>query len=126
VVRQKLLKFLCIVCRMQYPNSTDVVGIATSPLDSAGMSEDLVYLDGSHWTAEDDAEARELQTKWGLLTNIRQTEIHESEYPRTDAIGVSSVRAGAGGGLGSVIARWVARAAALWVGFRDQWRTRRH
>jgi hypothetical protein len=84
VVRHKLLAWCCMVCRMQYPTVTDVVGIATSPRNAEHSGEDLVYLDGSDWTPENDAEAKELQKKWGLLTNLRQTEFTETEYPPND------------------------------------------
>ncbi|MDO8616157.1 MAG: hypothetical protein Q7T33_10570 [Dehalococcoidia bacterium] len=82
VVRRNLLEAYCLVARLKFPEARDVVGIATEPLSwQQTGSEDLVYLDGAHWTAETANEAAALQQKLGLLQEVLQFEANETEYP---------------------------------------------
>jgi hypothetical protein len=69
-VRQKLLEALCLVTRLKYPEARDIVGLATEAGDVTLRSEDVLYLDGSCWTEELQAEAESLQRDLGLLTNL--------------------------------------------------------
>jgi hypothetical protein len=82
VVRRNLLEAYCMVARLRFADARHVVGIATESMDSAMRSEDLVYIDGTHWTTELATEAERLQREFGLLQEVRQFEANEPEYPR--------------------------------------------
>jgi hypothetical protein len=69
-VRLKLLEALCLVTRLKYPEARDIVGLATEAGDVTRRSEDVLYLDGSCWSEELQAEAESLQRDLGLLTNL--------------------------------------------------------
>lgn len=79
--RRNLLESLCLVTRARWENATDIVGIATNPIQSQDMSEDLLYLDGRGWTPDAQRDAERLQAELGLLTNLTLRAYHESEYP---------------------------------------------
>jgi hypothetical protein len=68
--RIRMLSAYCHVAKTEYPELQHVIGIATEPLGtSAGRSEDMVYLDASTWTPEDDAESRWIQDATGILVS---------------------------------------------------------
>ena len=79
--RRNLIYGLCVVTRARWGDATDIVGVATSPIDDPAMSEDLIYLDGRDWTPELEAEAGDFQQELGLLTNVSLVTGHEKEYP---------------------------------------------
>lgn len=81
VVRRHLLEALCMNVRARWPEAAGVVGIATDPIDSREMSEDLLYLDGRHWNADLQTEAERLARELNLLTNLRLRQGRENEYP---------------------------------------------
>ena len=80
--RRGLLKAQCMVAKLQFPDLEDIVGFATEPRDLATRSEDVMYLNAREWTPELETEAKELQAKLGLLTQLRET-FRETiyEYP---------------------------------------------
>ncbi len=81
-VRLGLLEAYCMVVRLKFPEASDIVGIATEPLSSGTTrSEDLVYLDGAHWSDDASAEAERLQRELGLFQEVRRFEASEPEYP---------------------------------------------
>ncbi len=81
-VRGKLLEAVCMVVRLRYPEATDVVGIATETGNASRRSEDVIFLDGTLWTAEMQAEAESLQRDLGLLTKTTGPfHYNEKEYP---------------------------------------------
>jgi SEC-C motif-containing protein len=81
-VRRNLLEAYCLVVRRKFPDAQDVVGIGTEPSSFGDRrSEDLLYLDGRHWTPELDAEAADLQQRFGLLQEVRRSATTEPEYP---------------------------------------------
>jgi hypothetical protein len=67
--RGNMLKCYCMVFRYKNPQLRHVVGIATNPRDPQGASEEIVYVDGSDWTPDDDEAAQEIQRKFGILTH---------------------------------------------------------
>lgn len=83
--RRHLLEALCMTVRARWPEALDVVGVATDPMGSKEMSEDLLYLDGRHWSGELQEEAEQLSRELNLLTNLRLRQGREHEYP--DATG---------------------------------------
>jgi hypothetical protein len=83
--RTAILAAYCHVAKVKSPQLPDIVGIATEPAGVIGRSEDLVYLNARLWTAEDDAETRELQARTGILLNPRKTWFHDDEYPEITA-----------------------------------------
>jgi hypothetical protein len=83
--RVQLLRGYCLVAKHKFPAARFVVGIATEDEAWHGArSEDLMLLDGTKWTPEDEAEARALHEKNGLLAVTRRTAIQSREYPVAD------------------------------------------
>jgi hypothetical protein len=72
---------LCKVCRHMLPAAQDIVGIATEAGWMPERSEDLLYLDGRNWTAEEDAEAKQIQADHGFLTKTSMFSHWVEEYP---------------------------------------------
>jgi uncharacterized protein YecA (UPF0149 family) len=81
-VRRGLLESYCMVVRSQYPDAEAVVGIASEPLKSHGRSEDLLYLDGTHWTDELQSEALRLKDELDILRDPKMFRVSVSEYPQ--------------------------------------------
>jgi len=81
LTRRKHLLDLCKVCRHMHPAALDIVGIATEEEGARYRSEDLVYLDGREWTAEEDAEAKQMQADHGYFTKTRKFFQAVDEYP---------------------------------------------
>ncbi len=82
-VRRNLLIWCCMVVKSKFPESLDIVGIATESGRGDSGSEDAIYLDARTWTQEQQAEARSLQEELGLLRNVTRFESKEYEYPKT-------------------------------------------
>jgi len=81
-VRGNHLMNYCRVVKVNYPEAIHVIGIGTEGgFPSSTRSEDLIYLDASQWSAEHEAEARELQKQFRLLQNVAIHEDREREYP---------------------------------------------
>lgn len=81
IVRRNLLEALCMNVRARWPDALDVVGIATDPIDSREMSEDLLYLDGRSWSDDLQNEAERLGRDLNLLKNLTLRQGREKEYP---------------------------------------------
>lgn len=80
--RGNLLINYCRAVKVKYPNATHIVGIGTEGgFSSTIRSEDLIYLDASEWSAEDVAEAKEIQQQFKLLENLTAHKGREPEYP---------------------------------------------
>lgn len=83
--RLQLLQCYCLVAKHKFPAARFVVGIATEDRAWQGnRSEDLVLLDSTKWTPEDEAEARHLHEEHGLLGVVRQKGFRSREYPVAD------------------------------------------
>src|SRR6267154_5168678 len=83
-VRGNHLVNYCRVVKVRYPEAIHIIGIGTEAgLPSSTRSEDLIYLDASNWSAEHEAEAREIQEKFRLLQNFTAHKGREREYPLT-------------------------------------------
>lgn len=85
IARQNLLQTTCEVVRHKFPEARDIVGIATEPLGINNCSEDLIYLDGSYWTDELEANAKELSEQLNILREPKAYHIKELEYPEIDS-----------------------------------------
>ncbi len=81
-LREELLGIYCQVVRLQYPQVTDVVGIATEPFSADKRSETLAYFDGRAWSKELEEETRDLQAKCNILLETKELRGTEYEYPR--------------------------------------------
>lgn len=77
-LRRRLLEDYSMVVKLQWPDAQYIVGIATEAGPESLRSEDLVLLDATQWTRELQAEAQEIQQRYGFLT--RQTEFRSIEY----------------------------------------------
>jgi hypothetical protein len=79
--RAATLMAYCNVAKIKQPAVSDIIGLATEPRHVEPRTEDLFYIDGSSWTAEDEARARELQAHTGILLNPAEIAFHQDEYP---------------------------------------------
>ena len=52
-IRLQLLLDYCHVVKIKYQNVRHIVGFASEAGDEELRSEDLIYIDGARWTAED-------------------------------------------------------------------------
>lgn len=80
-VRMNLLSNYCFVAKLRFPEATDIIGIASEAGLPPQRSEDLMYLDASRWTPKDQAKAKEVQDRFGLLRNVTSAASREYEYP---------------------------------------------
>lgn len=85
--RRNLLESYCLVVKFLHPAALDIVGLATETrlLETPHASEDLIYLDGRHWDAEAQEEARRLHEDVGLFGRIEMFTGTTSEYPNGPA-----------------------------------------
>lgn len=79
--RGGVLEAYCLVTRLQFSDALDIVGIATEAGKGSSRSEDIMYYDARNWDAEDEADAKDLQSRHGLLTRLNMFEWTEQEYP---------------------------------------------
>lgn len=87
-IRMHVLSDYCYVTKLKYPQATDIVGIASEAGLPSRRSEDFMYLDASHWSPKDEAKAKEIQDRLGLLRNVTPRARREYEYP-VDHRGIS-------------------------------------
>jgi hypothetical protein len=80
--RRDLLEAYIMSTKSLYPQSLDIVGIATeNDPEAEHRSEDALYLDARDWTEEQLANARSFQQETGLLTKLTKFAGVEREYP---------------------------------------------
>jgi hypothetical protein len=79
--RMNLLSDYCHAAKLRYPLATDIIGIASESGLPPRRSEDLMYLDASHWSSKDAAKAKEIQNRFGLLRKVTAERTREYEYP---------------------------------------------
>ena len=80
-VRMNLLMNHCRVTKLEFPQATIVIGIASEAGLPPQRSEDFVYMHASRWSAKDDAEAKEIQNRYKLLQKVKPIGMREHEYP---------------------------------------------
>ena len=81
-VRQDLLVTYCQVLKVEYPDAEHVIGIATEiGEDRENRSEDVVYLDLTTWTPDNEREARRAQRELDLLTHTTEFAGVAHEFP---------------------------------------------
>lgn len=80
--RRAWLEALLLIVRLREKDAEHLVGIAfdAAPAGSP-QSEDIMYLDGRHWSAELEERARELQRQTGLLQNATVSRATDFDYP---------------------------------------------
>src|SRR5581483_9669575 len=81
MARFQLLSDYCHVTKLEHPDAVAVIGIATEAGLESRRSEDLCYLDASHWNNNAQQRAHEAQQKLGLLTKVTLHMTREHEYP---------------------------------------------
>ena len=79
--RLGLLSDYCRVVKREHPDATTIIGIATESGDEDRRSEDLVYLNATHWDDEAEQNAIQIQERLGILKRTRMTKGREYEYP---------------------------------------------
>ncbi len=87
VVRTNLLLAYCKVAKLRAPQAKRILGFANEPLGGSVSSEDLLLLDVSNWSAEQESEARDLQREHGILLdeNVQYYETKHREYPKEES-----------------------------------------
>jgi hypothetical protein len=80
-VRMNLLMNYCSVTKLEFPQATIVIGIASEAGLPPQRSEDFVYMDASRWSAKDEAKAKEIQNRYKLLQKVTPGAAREFEYP---------------------------------------------
>ena len=84
--RQNLAQSYCLVLKRRNPETREVVVIATEQKNcTLGESFDLLYADMSEQlTPEQEAQAKEVQEKLGLMTKLKTAFMGKmSEYPKS-------------------------------------------
>ena len=79
--RLNLLSNYCFVAKLKFPEATDIIGIASEAGLAPQRSEDFIYMDASRWSAKDQAKAKEIQDRFGLLRKVASGASREYEYP---------------------------------------------
>lgn len=80
--RMSLLEACLMVVKYKFPEATDIVGIASEPIQARNQSsEDLLYLDAREWSSELDKEAEKLQKDLKILTAPSVSYHVEKDYP---------------------------------------------
>ncbi|HBI17605.1 MAG: hypothetical protein UR60_C0017G0022 [Candidatus Moranbacteria bacterium GW2011_GWF2_34_56] len=71
------------VVKFKYPESEDIIGIATESgrAKAEAGSEDAGYLDARNWTEKNEEEAKKLQQDFKILINPVKSFVHDEEYP---------------------------------------------
>jgi len=88
--RETFLADCCAVVKLEYPDATDIVGIATEAgMNSKWRSEDAIYFDGRHWPKEMESRAKLFQEKFRVLRSAKLYEGEMVEYPDTTVAGVT-------------------------------------
>jgi hypothetical protein len=83
-MRRWMLGEICRAVRYQFPNATDIIGIASDLRVSGGSSEVVAYYDGRTFTEQDAIAAREIISKAGVLQNLRHSVSIETYFPDTE------------------------------------------
>ncbi|MCE5270051.1 SEC-C domain-containing protein [bacterium] len=80
--RKALLKAFSYIAKMRIPDSKNIIGIATESGEHIDeRSEDLLYLDASNWTNEQQESTRQLMDDFKLKSYVKKSKIIEEEYP---------------------------------------------
>jgi hypothetical protein len=81
--RRLTLHERCYIAKQRFPDIQHVVGIATEPnvLGKEGRSEDIIYLDVTDWTSEDEIQVRKIDEKRKMVQDLNVSLLHYDEYP---------------------------------------------
>jgi hypothetical protein len=75
----------CILARQKVGQGVKVVGIGISEyVRGMGSYSDLVYLDTSRWSADDEEQAIQLKADLGFYANAAMRHSREKEYPNSE------------------------------------------
>jgi hypothetical protein len=83
--RKRVLHERCYIAKLRFPDIQHVVGIATESnlLGKEGRSEDVIYIDLTQWTSEDDIQVKEIDGERRLTKNLEIFCLHHDEYPNS-------------------------------------------
>jgi hypothetical protein len=79
--RGQLLTAYCQVTKVDHKDATIIIGIATESGLGDDRSEDMIHLDASECSAEQEAYALELKERFRIMRKTRVTKGIEHEYP---------------------------------------------
>jgi hypothetical protein len=78
--RGNSLRNYCIAIKGQHPEVRHVVGISTNPLGEEWRSEEVVYLDATEWTEEQQRGAEDLRKQTGLYMSPTITQLGDLSH----------------------------------------------
>ena len=83
--RRVALHERCYIAKQRFPDIQHVVGIATESnvLRKEGRSEDVIHIDLTEWTLEDDIQVKKIDETRRLVKDLETFLLHHDEYPNT-------------------------------------------
>ncbi|WP_026073139.1 hypothetical protein [Nodosilinea nodulosa] len=84
VVRKEALYSRCLVAKSRFPEIQHVIGIATENmfLGVEGRSEDLIHVDVTDWTEQDEFQVKKIRQDLKLDQDLKVRVHHDDEYPQ--------------------------------------------
>lgn len=79
--RLNMLRCYCEVTKLEHKGAQIIIGIATESGLGKRRSEDFAYLDTSKWSSKDEARAKEIQKRLGILKQTKMSKGIEYEFP---------------------------------------------
>lgn len=79
--RREFLAAHCQVAKYMHPQVDDFIGIAVDHPNHVGSSEDLIYLDTSGWTDDENQHAAKLQKDFEIFVDVEEKSMSDQEYP---------------------------------------------
>lgn len=80
-VRRHFLEASAMVTKLMFPDALDIACFATESGNGTTRTEDAMYLNARTWTPEMEAQAKDFQARYGLLTTHKPIHMHVDEYP---------------------------------------------
>jgi hypothetical protein len=73
----------CLVAKLRFPDAQDIVGVATETiaLSKEGRSEDVIHVDVTTWTSEDDIQVKQIAQELKLSQDLQTFCDRYDEYP---------------------------------------------
>jgi hypothetical protein len=80
-VRQQMLRDYCVITGIKFPNAQQIIGIGANKNEKSGYSYDLLTIDASKWSEEEQLYAKQIQEETGFLKNTNVYHIRTEMYP---------------------------------------------
>ena len=81
--RRDALYKRCRVAKLRFPDAQDIVGVATETvvLSQEGRSTDVIHVDVTTWTSEDDIQVKQIEQELKLSQDLQTFCARYDEYP---------------------------------------------